>query len=217
VDDEPGDREARLDAKKKSVEAAERNEEERAAWREKANSLPTDALVFLDETGSNIALTPLYARAPKGERARGKAPRNRGKNTTLIAALSLSGMGAAMILEGSANTIAFEVYVEQILAPSLHTGQIVIMDNLQAHKSARVKQAIEAKGCQLLFLPSYSPDLSPIEEAFSKLKTALRRAGARTREALQEAIGQALLTITAQDAQGWFQHCGYLIPQERKS
>ncbi|HEX4715573.1 MAG TPA: transposase, partial [Ktedonobacteraceae bacterium] len=136
VDDEPGDREARLDAKKKSVEAAERNEEERAAWREKANSLPTDALVFLDETGSNIALTPLYARAPKGERARGKAPRNRGKNTTLIAALSLSGMGAAMILEGSANTIAFEVYVEQILAPSLHTGQIVIMDNLQAHKSA---------------------------------------------------------------------------------
>lgn len=175
-------------------------------------------MAFLDETGSNIALTPLYARAPRGERARGKVPRNCGKNTTLIAALSLEGMGAAMILEGSANTTAFELYVEQILAPSLRSGQIVVMDNLQAHKSARVKQAIEAKGCQLLFLPGYSPDLSPIEEAFSKLKTALRRAGARTREALEEAIDQALLTITAQDAQGWFQHCGYLLPgQERKS
>jgi transposase len=200
------------------VGATERNEEERAAWREQASQLPTEALVFLDECGSNIALTPLYARALKGERARASVPRNRGKNITLIAALSLEGMGAALILEGSADTTAFELYVEQILAPSLHTGQIVVMDNLQAHKSARVRAAIEAKGCQLLFLPGYSPDLSPIEEAFSKLKTTLRRAGARTREALEEAIGQALLTITAQDAQGWFQHCGYLLPgQERKS
>jgi transposase len=91
------------------------------------------------------------------------------------------------------------------------------MDHLQAHKSTRIKQAIEAKGCQLLFLPGYSPDLSPIEEAFSKLKTALRRVGARTPEALEEAIAQALLTITAQDAQGWFQHCGYALPDERKS
>jgi transposase len=151
--------------------ATERNEEESAAWHEKASSLPTDALVFIDETGSNIALTPLYARAPKGERATGKVPRNRGKNTTLIAALSLSGMGAAMILEGSANTVAFEAYIEQVLAPSLQAGQIVVMDNLQAHKSAQIKQAIEATGCQLLFLPDYSLDLSPIEEAFSKLKT----------------------------------------------
>lgn len=174
-------------------------------------------LYLLRSCGSNIALTPLYARAPKGERARASVPRNRGKNTTLIAALSLEGMGAAMILEGSANTTAFELYVEQVLAPSLHTGQIVILDNLQAHKSARVRLAIEAKGCRLLFLPGYSPDLFPIEEAFSKLKTVLRRTGARTREALEEAIGQALLTITAQDAHGWFQHCGYLLPeQERK-
>ncbi len=162
-------------------------------------------------------MTPLYARAPKGERARGKIPRNRGKNTTLIAALSLDGMGAAMILEGSTNATAFEVYVEQVLAPTLRAGQIVVMDNLQAHKGARVRLAIEAKECQILFLPGYSPDLSPLEEAFSKLKTALRRAGARTQEALEEAIGQALLTITSQDAQGWFQHCGYLPCSERKS
>ena len=200
MDDEPSDQTVRVDAKKKSLGATERNEEERATWRENASQLPTESLVFLDECGSNIALTPLYARAPKGERARGSAPHNRGKNTTLIAALSLDGMGAALILEGSANATAFELYVEQVLAPTLQAGQIVVMDNLQAHKGARVRLAIEAKRCQILFLPGYSPDFSPIEEAFSKLKTALRRAGARTREALQEAIGQALLTITSQDA-----------------
>jgi transposase len=201
--------------KKKSLGAMERNEEERATWRKEASKLPAKQLIFLDECGSNIALTPLYARAPKGERARGSVPRNRGKNITLIAALSLEGMGAAMILEGSANATAFELYVEQVLAPSLQAGQILVMDNLQAHKSALARAAIEARGCQVLFLPAYSPDFSPIEEAFSKLKTALRRAGARTREALEEAIAQALLTITAQDAQGWFQHCGYPSPEER--
>ncbi len=153
----------------------------------------------------------------RGSGKDGSVPRNRGKNTTLIAALSLEGMGAALILEGSANTTAFELYIEQVLAPTLQAGQIVIMDNLQAHKSARVRLAIEAKGCQLLFLPGYSPDFSATLEAFSKLKTARLRAGARTREALEEAIAQALLTITAQDAQGWFQHCGYLLTHERKS
>jgi transposase len=167
-------------------------------------------LVFVDECGSNIALTPSYARAPKGQRAHGSIPRNRGKNTTLIASLTLEGMGEAMILEGSANGAAFETYVEELLAPSLRTGQIVVMDNLKAHKSERVRQVIEDKGCQLLFLPGYSPDFSPIEETFSKLKMSLRRAGARTREALEEAICQALLTVTAQDARGWFTHCGYL-------
>src|SRR6266567_4456234 len=134
-------------------------------------------------------------------------------HTTMIASLSLAGMGAAMILEGSANATAFEIYVEQLLLPSLQAGQIVVMDNLRAHKGERVRQAIEAKGCQVLFLPGYSPDFSPIEETFSKLKTDLRRAGARTREALEEAICQALLTVTAQDARGWFSHCGY-VPVE---
>lgn len=103
----------------------------------------------------------------------------------------------------------FELYVEHILAPSLLPGQIVILDNLNTHTGEKVRQVIEARGCQLLFLPSYSPDLSPIEEAFSKLKAFLRRVGARTPEALQEMIGQALLTITPHDAQGWFTHCGY--------
>jgi transposase len=118
-------------------------------------------------------------------------------------------MGEAFILEGTADAAAFEIYMEQILAPSLQAGHIIVMDNLSTHAGERVRQIIEARGCQLLFLPSYSPDLSPIEEAFSKLKAFLRRVGARTPETLQEAIGQAILTITEQDAHGWFGHCGY--------
>ncbi len=200
----------RLDAKKKTLGASERTEETRAAWREHLKQLDARKLVVIDECGSNIGLTPLYARAPKGTRAYGSVPRNRGKNTTLIAALGWSGMGESMIIEGSTNAAAFELYVEEILAPSLTEGQVVIMDNLAAHKGKKVEQLIEAKGCQLLFLPGYSPDFSPIEETFSKLKAHLRRAGARTREALQEALCQALLTVTTQDAQGWFRHCGFL-------
>jgi transposase len=144
-------------------------------------------LVFIDECGSNIALTRLYARSPKGKRAYGAIPRNRRANITLLASLSLQGMGEALILEGSADAPVFELYIEQILAPSLQAGQIVILDNLSTHIGEKVRQAIEARGCQLLFLPSYSPDFSPIEEAFSKLKTCLRRVGARTQEALRGA------------------------------
>src|SRR5712691_5851824 len=205
-----------LDAKKKTFGATERDEAARAAYREYIKQLDANQVVVVDECGSNIALTPLYARAPKGKRASGSIPRNRGKNMTLIAALSRQGMTASMILDGAANGLAFEIYVEQVLAPSLTTGQIVVMDNLSIHKGVKVRNAIEARGCQLLFLPSYSPDLSPIEEAFSKLKAALRRASARTREALEEAICQALPLITAQDARGWFAHCGYL-PAEQAS
>ena len=135
---------------------------------------------------------------------------------TLIASLSLEGIGASMIIEGAANGVAFEAYVEHILVPSLVKGQIVVMDNLRVHKSARVRQLIEEQGCHLLFLPAYSPDFSPIEEAFSKVKAFLRRMKARTREALQEAIAQALLTVTSQDAHGWFGHCGY-SSEERES
>lgn len=166
----------------------------------------------MDVTGSHIAMTPLYAYAPRGQRAVGKVPRNYGANTTLMASLSRQGMGEAFILEGAADAVAFELYIEQILAPSLHSGQIVIMDNLSIHQGVHVRQAIEAKGCQLLFLPAYSPDLSPIEEAFSKLKAYLRRVGARTHEALFDVIAQALLTVTSADARGWFTHCGYPTP-----
>src|SRR5947209_4478338 len=143
-----------MDAKKKSLAASERNEEERASWREQLKERDASQFVFLDECGSNIALTPLYARAPKGQRATDRVPRHRGKNTTLIASLTLEGIGASMIIEGAANAAAFETYVEPILVPCLHNGQVVVMDNLRVHKSTRVRQLIEEAGCQVLFLPA---------------------------------------------------------------
>jgi transposase len=199
-----------VDTKKKALEASERKEEERKEWEEKAKHLDARKLVFLDESGSNIALTRLYARAPKGKRAKGSTPRNRGKNMTVISCLTFDGLGESLVLDGAANGELFELYVEQFLAPSLKSGQIVIMDNLRIHKRQKVRELIEARGCQLWFLPAYSPDFSPIEEAFSKVKAVLRRIGARTRDALQEALEYALSTVSASDAAGWFRHCGYL-------
>jgi transposase len=155
-------------------------------------------------------MTRLYARAPKGVRAYGSVPRNRGKNTTLIASMTLEGaMGEAMAVEGSTKAFVFEAYVEYFLAPTLKEGQIVVMDNLGAHKTDKVKELIEERGCKLWFLPAYSPDLNPIEEAFSKVKAHLRKSAARTRGALLEAMGEALSSITPRDAAGWFAHCGY--------
>jgi len=175
-----------------------------------ACALDARLLVFVDEMGSNVALAPLYAYAPKGERAYCKVPYNRGKNLTLIASMTLlEGMGKSMVIEGSTTKKAFEGYVEHFLAPTLKEGQIVIMDNLKAHKGERVRELIEARGCEVIFLPPYSPDLNPIEEAFSKIKGILREAAARAREALVEAISEALSMVTAQDARGFFGHCGY--------
>jgi len=197
------------------VGAAERDEEKRSAWREGVKLLDPQRLVFVDECGTHIGLTPLRARAPKGERAFGRAPRNRGKNTTLIAALSSEGMRAPMSVEGATDSIAFEIYVEHFLCPALLAGQVIILDNLGAHKGGRVEELIKSRGCELLFLPSYSPDFSPIEEAFSKIKAIVRKAEARTREGLLEAIAQALEAVTRQDAKGWFAHCGYHLETQR--
>ena len=171
-------------------------------------------LVFVDESGTHRAMPPRSSRAPRGERAVGAAPRNRGRATTLLASLSLAGMGAAMTIEGGTNQAVFEAYVEQGLAPTLRPGQIVVVDNVGAHQSDAARRAIEARGCRVLFLPAYSPDFSPIEEACSKIKASLRRTGARTRAELEAAIGEALRLVTAADARGWFTHCGYPIPAQ---
>jgi transposase len=162
-------------------------------------------------------MTRRHARAPRGERAYGSVPRNRGKNTTLIASMTFSGMGAAMAFEGSTSAKVFEAYVEHFLAPTLSAGQVVVLDNLGAHKSERVRRLVEARGAELLFLPAYSPDFSPIEEAFSKVKALLKKAAPRTREALVEAIGQALAAVTTKDARGWFTHCGYEVRRRPSS
>jgi transposase len=192
------------------VGALERDEWLRAAWRATvARQIATERLVFVDEMGANTSLQPLYAWSPRGERARCSVPRNRGPNTTLLASMTSEGMGPCLAVQGATTRIVFEAYIEKVLVPSLRRGQVVVMDNLSAHKGERVRALIESAGCELLYLPPYSPDISPIEEAFSKVKGLLRKAGTRSREALVEAMGEALDAVTAQDARGFFTHCGY--------
>jgi transposase len=151
----------------------------------------------------------LYARAPRGERAVGSAPRNRGRARTAVTALTLGGLGPGAVVEGGISTAGFEAYVARVLAPTLRPGDLVVMDNLRQHRGARTRALIEARGAELWFLPAYSPDLNPIEEAFAKLKALLRDAAARTHEALLEALRAALAAITPADARGYFTHCGY--------
>jgi transposase len=144
----------------------------------------------------------------------GVVPRNHGPNVTLLAALGRDGITAAMTMTGATDGAVLALFVDRILVPALRPGQTVIWDNLSVHKNQDRRKAIEAAGCQLRFLPPYSPDFSPIEHAFSKLKTALRQTGARDRPALENAIAAALTTITADDAAGWFGHCGYALPEQ---
>ncbi len=170
-------------------------------------------LVFVDEMGVHTSLAPLYGYSRKGERVGLSVPRNRGTNTTLLASMSLlGGMGETMAVEGSTNPEVFETYVEKALAPTLKAGQVVILDNLSAHKPARVRELIESRGCELIYLPAYSPDFNPIEEAFSKIKSIVRRAGgARTKDALIDVLSEALSAISVQDARGYFEHAGYRL------
>jgi transposase len=200
-----------MDPKKRSVGASERDEFLRAAWRALvAGEISTERLVFVDEMGSNTSLAPLYGWSPKGERAACSAPRNWGANVTLLASMSAKGMGPSLAVEGPTTRGVFEAYLKGVLVSSLKPGQVVVMDNLSSHKGERVRQIIEKRGCELLYLPTYSPDFNPIEEAFAKLKALLlRRAEARTREALMEAMGRALDAVTASDARGFFDHRGY--------
>jgi transposase len=169
-------------------------------------------LVFVDEMGTNTSLYPLYAWSPRGERAHTRVPRNRGKNTTLLASMGAQGMGPSLAVEGTTTRVVFETYLQKVLLPSLRHGQIVVMDNLTAHKGDRIRELIESAGCGLVYLPPYSPDLNPIEEAFSKIKGILRKVEARTREALVEALGLALSSVSKEDARGFFEHCGYGAP-----
>jgi transposase len=191
--------------------ASEQDEFLRAAFQEMViSSIEPERFVFVDECSSNTSLAPLYGWARKGERAHQKAPRNRGKNITLISSIGKErGMGASLVVEGSTNGTVFETYMEDVLLPTLQEGQVVVMDNLSAHKAERVRELIEAKGCVLIYLPPYSPDYNPIEQAFSKLKGYLRAACARSQDTLIDLIGEVLSTISVSDACGYFEHCGY--------
>ncbi len=156
-------------------------------------------------------MTRLYGRAPKGERVLGSVPHDHGPNVTIIGSISLEGVDAAMSFEGAVNGDIFRVFVQQVLAPTLCEGDVVLMDNLASHKVAGIEEAIQGRGAQLLYLPPYSPDFSPIEECWSKVKAWLKKVEARTIEALYEAIERAFDKVTKSDLAGWFQHCGYAV------
>ncbi|MGC4108722.1 MAG: IS630 family transposase [Thermomicrobiales bacterium] len=171
--------------------------------------LDPEELVFLDETSTQTNLARTHGRAPKGERLAAAVPRNHGPNLTCLAALTATGVGPSLVFEGALDGAIFTQWVTEALVPSLRPGQVVILDNLSVHKVAAARAAIEAAGCQLRFLPAYSPDFNPIEQIFSRLKAHLRSVGARTIPALTDAIGVALNAVTAPQARATFRHAGY--------
>jgi transposase len=185
--------------------------EARRAWRAELAGIDPARLIFIDETGIDTRMTRAYARAARGERAVGKVPRGRWERLTVLGALALDGIVASRGVAAATGTAVFLAFAEEVLVPALRErpDALVVMDNLAAHKSAAVREALDRAGLAHRYLPSYSPDLNPIEPAWSKLKTQLRAVGARSKEALGAALGPALATITAQDARGWFRLAGY--------
>jgi transposase len=202
-----------LTTQKKSLHASERDtpriQQARQAYRQRLAALDLRRLKFVDESSVNLAMTRLYGRAPAGERVVGSVPQNYGPNVTMLGALGIHGLQAVMTVNGATDADVFRTYVKQVLGPTLIPGDIVVMDNLQAHKAVGVQQALARRGVRLVYLPPYSPDLSPIEPCWSKVKTALRTAQARTRAALDTAIAAVMVTVSIADAWGWFKHCGY--------
>jgi transposase len=184
---------------------------ERSHYHDLSTTLDLHRVKFIDESGSTIAMTRLYGRAPRGERVLDSAPQHYGQNVTLLGALSCPGLEAVMTVEGATDSDVFRAYVREVLCPTLREGDVVVADNLSAHKATGVHEAIAATGARLLYLPPDSPDLNPIAPCWSKLKTFLRTIKARTREALDAAVTRALATVTEADARAWFAHCGYVL------
>ena len=180
-------------------------------WRKTRRGLDARQLIFVDESGLNLALSRLYARAPRGVRAVGSVPQNYGQSLTVLAALDCHGMRGALLVPGATDRDVFLSFVQQVLGPQLRPDAVVVMDNLSAHKNPDVAEALQKRGAQLCYLPPYSPDYNPIEMAWSKVKTFLRGIGARTRRKLSRSLQAALVQVTAQDAEAWFRHCGYPV------
>ena len=196
------------------MKAAERNNYKRGWFRRRARHLGQRRFIFVDESAVNTAMTRRYGRAPRGERAYDSAPRNYGTHTSVIGAMGLRGLVATLTVEGAVDTEVFNAYAERVLGPRLRKGDVVVLDNLTAHRASRIEKVAEARGARVLWLPPYSPDYSPIEQCWSKIKAYLRGAKARTREALERSLTAALGLVTKADIRGWFKHCGYSFARE---
>jgi transposase len=208
-----GLRRAGPEPEKKVDRAAEQDRPDvkakRDEWRAEQPGLDPAKLVFIDETWASTNMSRRRGRAPVGERLVCPVPHGHWKTTTFVAALRVGGLSAPMVVDGAVDGDLFVAYVEQVLVPTLRPGDVVILDNLSCHKRARVREAIEAAGCTLRYLPPYSPDLNPIEPAFAKLKALLRQAARRTVDGLWAFLGQALGAFTARECRNYFRHCGY--------
>jgi transposase len=208
----------RADDQKKSLHAAEQQRPDVAAarqvWRERQPSLDPDRLVFIDETWATTNMTRRCGRAPRGQRLVASVPHGHWKTSTFVAGLRSTGLTAPLVVDGAINGDVFRAYVEQILVPTLVPGDIVILDNLSSHKVVGVREAIEARGARLVYLPPYSPDLNPIEQAFAKLKALLRKIAARTIAALWDALGDILDRFTPQECANYLASAGY-VPLKR--
>ena len=204
---------ARLHVQKKTAHALEQERpgllKQRRDWFDAQLDLDPAKLVFIDETGLNTKMARLRGRSLKGERCRAAIPHGHWKTTTFTGALRLTGMTAPMVLDSAMNGDAFRAYVEQVLAPTLCPGDVVIMDNLPAHKAAGIRETIEAVGAKLRYLPPYSPDFNPIENAFSKLKALLRARAERTIDALRDAVGEIVTLFSPSECANYFAACGY--------
>jgi transposase len=183
--------------------------QKREDWAECLPGLDLNKLVFFDESGVNTTMARLHGRSPKGKRLVDSTPAGCYQTLTLMSAIRLDGIVAPMLLDGSVNAATFAGYVEECLVPVLEPGDILIIDNLPAHKSVRITEAVEGAGCKLVYLPPYSPDFNPIENMWSKVKASLRKTAARTFDAVVEAVNVALHAITPEDCEGYFDHCGY--------
>jgi len=184
-------------------------QEKRKLWKEQQPEIDLSRLVFLDESGTNTDMTRRYARAKAGQRANDHTPLNTGKTTTIISSVRADGTTVPMFLSGALNGEKFKEYIERHLVPSLHHGDIVVMDNLRSHKVDGIEQMIEEAGAIVKYLPPYSPDLNPIEQMWSKIKAFLRKVKARSVDVLMDVLPSAFSTISVQDILGWFRHDGY--------
>jgi transposase len=204
-------------AKKKSIRAAEQDRPDvkakRDVWHDDLKDVDPQRLVFLDESSINTSMTRRYGRSPRGQRVTAAVPHGAWKTLTLTAAIRIGGVSACAVFDSAMDRLCFESYIEQLLVPTLSDGDVIIMDNLSAHKSNAVIKAVEKVGARVLLLPPYSPDFNPIEKMFSKAKEGLRALSERTIPGLMNAIGTVLRTVTAKDICGWFQSCGYRYKQ----
>lgn len=201
-------------AQKKGLTASERNNRKRAWYWRKLKALCHRRLRFIDETGINIALTRRYGRAPRGERVSEAVPKNYREQRSVISSMSVDGVAAVFIIEGAVDTTAFDVYVERVLRPTMRKGDIFVLDNLTAHHASQIEEVAAQCAARVLWLAPYSPDLSPIELLWSKIKTGLRKAKARTIEELSQALNKGLELITLNDCRAWFEHCGYSVASD---